>query len=114
MDRQLKLLSDSLKDKKTLISGLNVQNFNKKMELRGFIPVAFDANILAICDTSLDLFNFDVVADKIRVLNPLQKNLYGKTATYTLYPITKKNSSIWKHKYNSSHKQSAITRLFQR
>ncbi len=90
MDRQLKLLSDSLKDKKTLISGLNVQNFNKKMELRGFIPVAFDANILAICDTSLDLFNFDVVADKIRVLNPLQKNLYGKTATYTLYPIAKK------------------------
>lgn len=44
MDRQLKLLSDSLKDKKTLISGLDVQNFNKKMELRGFIPVAFDDN----------------------------------------------------------------------
>lgn len=87
MDLKLKRLSDSLKDKKTLISGLNVQYLNKKMELSGFIPVASDAHTLAVSDPTLDLFNFNVVADKIRVLNPLQKNSYGKS--YTLYPIAK-------------------------
>lgn len=87
MEIQLKNLSDSLIDKGILLSGLKVQNLNKKMEVRGFIPVAYDDNVLGISDISLDLCNFDVVADKVRIPNSLRKS-YG--TSYILYPIARK------------------------